>query len=144
MLSNDPRYFSCVMTSPNYAVFLPRDSVLSVIAGQVIFNVPNTRLVAMTRGAVASVLVPLCYHDYISATRTSACNTYSRGRESRSTAEHFICCSYMDECSTHYLPWACCHCANTRFSGQGQAAALSDMTKQWAVEKSDLTQLLDS
>ncbi|CAB1419529.1 unnamed protein product, partial [Pleuronectes platessa] len=40
---------------------------------------------------------------------------------------------YMDERSTDNLPWAGFHCANTRFSGQGQAATFSDMTKQRAV-----------
>ena len=31
MLSNDPPYFSSVMTSSNYAVYLPSDNVPSVI-----------------------------------------------------------------------------------------------------------------
>lgn len=45
-------------------------------AGRVIFHALNTSLVAMTHSAVASVLVPPCYYDYISATRASKSNTY--------------------------------------------------------------------
>lgn len=47
------------------------------------------------------------------------------GQKSRSTVKDFMCYSHMDECSTRSMPWACSHCANTRFSGQGQAATFS-------------------
>lgn len=47
------------------------------------------------------------------------------GQKSRSTVEDFMCYSHMDEWSTRSMPWACFHCANTRFSGQGQAATFS-------------------
>lgn len=129
MLPNDPPYFSCVMKSSNYAVS-PLVAVFSLSwAGRVMFSCTQHKpCCADTRSCCT-----LCYHDYISATRASTCTTYSQGRKVEAPWSIFICYCYMGECSTHNLPWACFHCTNTRFSGQGQAAAFSDMTKQQAV-----------
>ncbi len=50
-------------------------------AERVIFHVLNTSLVVMAVSDAASVLIPLCYHNYISATWASTFNTYSQCRE---------------------------------------------------------------
>lgn len=106
-----PPYFSCAMPSFNYAVFLPCDSLPS--AGRVIFHVLNTSVVVMTHSAVASVLVPLCYHDYIST--TWACLPCSQGREVEALCSIlYVTVTWMN--AAHYLPWACFHCANTHTS----------------------------
>lgn len=44
-------------------------TALSLSSPVVVFHVLHTSLAATTHSTVASVLVPLCYHDYMSATR---------------------------------------------------------------------------
>lgn len=56
-------------------------TVLSLSSPGVVFHALHTGLAATTRGTVASVLVPLRYRDYMSATRQPPRVTRSRSRE---------------------------------------------------------------
>lgn len=89
-------------------------------AGRATLRVLGTSFAAITQRSRSTVRLRL----HLSHMSLHALHLLT-GQKSRSTMEDFMCYSHMDEWSTRSMPWACFHCANTRFSGQGQAATFS-------------------